>query len=177
MACHTKGDRLMIDGEHFRDVSGHPSRWAPDPVINGVMTPINGLINGLSWGYFTLLIGVIAPVITGRGPPCCCGDDFRVFLSSKLPTLVSKFIQCIELQPDWNKNRIWNDQSNWDLLFPTTMISNIILWHCQKNRKQTNKQTISVSVSPSTWSQTKPWTTFFPGYSTNPPGPRTPPNK
>ena len=31
---------------------------------------INGLINGCSWGYFTLLIGIITPFITSRGTPC-----------------------------------------------------------------------------------------------------------
>ena len=36
------------------------TRWAPDPVISGVISPINGLINGFAWGYFTLLIGVIS---------------------------------------------------------------------------------------------------------------------
>ena len=30
--------------------------------------PINGLIFGFSWGYFTLLIGVKTQFITGRGP-------------------------------------------------------------------------------------------------------------
>ena len=37
------------------------TRWAPDPVINGVVTPINGLIIGFPWGDFTLVIGVISP--------------------------------------------------------------------------------------------------------------------
>ena len=46
------------------------SRWAPGPVVNGViLTLINGLMNEYL-GSITLLIGVIAPFITDRGPPC-----------------------------------------------------------------------------------------------------------
>ena len=36
----------------------------PVLVISGVITPLNGL------GVITLLIGVITPLITSRGPPC-----------------------------------------------------------------------------------------------------------
>ena len=51
------------------------TRWAPfDPVLNGgTWGPSKwSKINGFHWGiiYFTLLIGVIILVITGRGPPC-----------------------------------------------------------------------------------------------------------
>jgi len=30
-----------------------------DPVITGIITPINGIVDGFAWGYFTLLIGII----------------------------------------------------------------------------------------------------------------------
>ena len=32
-------------------LKGHPTyaRWAPDPVINGLINPINGLRNGMKW--------------------------------------------------------------------------------------------------------------------------------
>ena len=48
------------------------TRWAL-PVINGVITPINGLINGYITVLITLVIGVINPDITGRGPTLCRG--------------------------------------------------------------------------------------------------------
>ena len=45
------------------------TRWAPDPIISGVIfSPINGRKSMGNWGDFTLLIGVITPLITGRGP-------------------------------------------------------------------------------------------------------------
>ena len=49
----------------------HLPKWSkyykvgPDPVLNGLITPENGVI--------TLLIGPITPFITGRGPPCMLG--------------------------------------------------------------------------------------------------------
>ena len=45
-------------------------------VIHRVITPINGLINGVT-GVITLLIGIITPFITGRGPPCWVGVIFH----------------------------------------------------------------------------------------------------
>ena len=40
----------------------------PLPVVNGVITPINGLINRYITGIITLLLEVTTSSITGRGP-------------------------------------------------------------------------------------------------------------
>ena len=47
--------------------SQEPTRWAPISYKWSYGAPINGLING-QLGYFTLLIGVITPFITGMRP-------------------------------------------------------------------------------------------------------------
>ena len=51
--------------KEVRNIINSSPRWAPDPVINGEITPINGLVSGYSWGdisprnpwrcHFTLL--------------------------------------------------------------------------------------------------------------------------
>ena len=48
------------------------TRWAPTIVIHGFITPISRVITCYNWvtGVITLLIGVITPLITGRGPSC-----------------------------------------------------------------------------------------------------------
>lgn len=50
------------------------TRWAQKPIINGVVTHINGRkINGFHWDYFTLLIrGPVAPLkkLVTLGPAC-----------------------------------------------------------------------------------------------------------
>ena len=50
-------------------------------VISGVYgVPINGRKSMGNWGYFTLLIGVITPCITGsRGSPCTTFKSFEVW--------------------------------------------------------------------------------------------------
>ncbi len=45
----------------------------PLPIINGVVTPINGRKLMGNCGEITLLIVVITPFITGRRPPCTFG--------------------------------------------------------------------------------------------------------
>ena len=47
-------------------------------VITGVITRINGLINGFSCGYFTLLIGDITLITTDRGPTLWVMNGFLV---------------------------------------------------------------------------------------------------
>ena len=47
---------------------GGRAECGPLPVMNGVITPINGLINGYKSGIVILLVGVVTPSITGRGP-------------------------------------------------------------------------------------------------------------
>ena len=42
----------------------------PLPIINGVLTPINGLVHVLG--------GVITPFMTSRGPPCI--DNIPMFI-------------------------------------------------------------------------------------------------
>ena len=42
----------------------------PEPSYKWSHSPKHFLLNEYFWGYFTLLIGVINPCITGRGPPC-----------------------------------------------------------------------------------------------------------
>ena len=62
---------FFSSGEQWKSstkILGWVIRWAPTIVIHGVTIPINGLLNGFAWGYFTVLIGVITPVISGRGP-------------------------------------------------------------------------------------------------------------
>ena len=55
-------------------------------VINGVIIPINGLING----YITAVIsGVITLLVTGRGPPCIIHTDIYIYIFTCMYVLSS----------------------------------------------------------------------------------------
>ena len=77
----------------------------PLPVLNGVITPINGPMNGQQ-GVITLLIGVITLLTTGRGPPYI---GFITCVSAPKVALIHD-----QINPEiWNKSRnrlvLWND--------------------------------------------------------------------
>ncbi len=63
------------------------TKWAPSSYKWSVTTPINGLINGFAWGYFTLLTGLTIQFITGMGPPCGGYSLLVDFFSSIKPVL------------------------------------------------------------------------------------------
>ena len=73
------------------------TRWAPSPVINGVIAPYKIPINGL-----TLLRGVITPFTTGRGPSCKTGGHS----ASVKPTTAQPGVSLYFRLPFtwWNKN-------------------------------------------------------------------------
>ena len=41
-------------------------------IMNGVITPVNGLKKVGNWGYSTPVSGVVSLLISGRGPSCVC---------------------------------------------------------------------------------------------------------
>ena len=61
------GIQMYLDIEE-RPEEKH-TRW-PLPVIDGIITPINGLINGFAWGYNPTYTGYFAPFNWIRGAPC-----------------------------------------------------------------------------------------------------------
>ena len=64
-------------------------RGGPLLVINGVMTPINGLTKTGNWIIIiTLFLGVITPFINSRGLPCVLFLQYFLFHPSRRAQMV-----------------------------------------------------------------------------------------